>query len=152
MCFAYLFACCCCRFSPRDWRSKTSKRTYLSFLYRCSRYYQLVVRTKQTWSSKKQEKKVDFTKSPKFADSWSLLHQFINWEKFTNDRRKWSSIAMVFFFFTTLCDWSSKLVPYTRTTRSKTKKKPACLQAISRVWGSPSCHRRPLMLTLVMFG
>ena len=27
-----------------------------------------------------------------------------------------------FFFFTTLCDWSSKLAPYTRTTRSKTKK------------------------------
>ena len=78
-------------------RSTTSKRTYLSFLYWCSRYYQLVVWTKQTWSSKKQEKKVDFTKSPKFADSWGLLHQFINWEKFTNERKKWSSIAMVFF-------------------------------------------------------
>ena len=139
-------------FSPRDWKSTTSKRTYLSFLYWCSRYYQLVVRTKQTWSSKKQEKKVDFTKSPKFADSWGLLHQFINWEKFTNERRKWSSIAMVFFFFPHFVIGLVNSRHTLEQPEAKQKKIPSCLQAISRVWGSPSCHRRPLMLTLVMFG
>lgn len=152
MCFAYLFACCCCSFLPETEEVQRQKGLTCPFFTDVPVTINLSSGLNRHEVLRNKKKKVDFTKSPKFADSWGLLHQFINWEKFTNERKKWSSIAMVFFssphFLIGLVNSRHTL----EQPEAKQKKIPSCLQVISRVWGSPSCHRRPLMLTLVMFG
>lgn len=152
MCFAYLFACCCRRFLPETEEVQRQKGLTCPFFTDVPVTINLSSGLNRHEVLRNKKKKVDFTKSPKFADSWGLLHQFINWEKFTNERKKWSSIAMVFFssphFVIGLVNSCHTL----EQPEAKQKKIPSCLQAISRVWGSPSYHRRPLMLTLVMFG
>lgn len=121
MWFAYLFACCCCRFLPET--EEVQRRKGLT----CPFFTDVPVTINLSSGLNRHEVLRNKKKKWILQNPLSLLIREVYYISSSTERNLQMSVKSEaalqwFFFFTTLCDWSSKLAPYTRTTRSKTKK------------------------------